>query len=302
MSEDYLSTLVPMLLSSDPKKDHIEEIPTFNKSDNYFNKDVNNIADDLVSHLSYVFPNAVVDHSYVVNDSNNAERGKSFHQVHTTDLSTATDHSYVANKNRHRTNMGKKPDSNKSVDRKSNTDDVIMMLYTDAKSLHNKHFGFHNDVLLSDKEVTALITSIKIKNVTLITNTIMAIPVLFEDIQLCVSYRVHTAAKLIQRKGSDVSILMKKDYSNFLSMKFDDIIVEFRTRMPHLFKTILGASLSSSFLLSLEKIKEIMPKMCMIYAFIMQSNFAELSSFQHMVSFILQDASKRSFRLFNIFI
>lgn len=218
------------------------------------------------------------DHSYSTHEDNTMEPS----------IATVTsnirdeDHSYYANDDR----------LNTSHKQKKNVfaDETIKNIASFNKLLYKKHFGVDSSspVSLPENELQQLSTAIETCQVTAIAEAVLQIPILAKEVKLLLVHETHCAAPFNQRKGN-TSVLMKKDYEHYLALQFSDIIKEFAERLPHLFHVILGAAVSSHGLLSMEKIRELIPKMCMIYAIIMQSNFHELSSFQHLVGFLLQD-------------
>lgn len=84
---------------------------------------------------------------------------------------------------------------------------------------------------------------------------------------------------------------MKKDFANLSGLRMVEVVKELRGKNPFLFTSLLASMLPASQDLSLSHMKRIIPRMAMIYGIAMQTNFAELSLIQSVVSMLLEKAS-----------
>ena len=91
------------------------------------------------------------------------------------------------------------------------------------------------------------------------------------------------------RKHGNVSSLMKKDYHDLATFQIDNIMDEMVAKFPDLFILLIHIMLPPADRIDHGRIAEIMPRLAMIYAIVLQTRLRDLSRMQRVISMCLTD-------------
>ncbi|XP_070532786.1 uncharacterized protein [Ptychodera flava] len=144
--------------------------------------------------------------------------------------------------------------------------------------------------LLSQSEMFALIASVKTQSAESVAAIAMKIPNVASHIMNLMAKKIDdTARNMGNRKHGFVSYLMKKDFNSLKSFSWTEVIGEAIERFPEIIQLVVACALPMEKRSLMEKLKDFMPRLGLMYAILMQTRIHDLSKVQRVMSMLLQD-------------
>ena len=145
--------------------------------------------------------------------------------------------------------------------------------------------------VLSEKEKLEIKNVLATGNIPAIVNKVLSTPSLKHEIdKKLMTNNTQTAGGMGNRKNGYVSVLMKKDYEDVVNFSWTSVCQEFMDKFPETFKMLVGMMCKASDVYTITAVKDILPKLGLIYAITLQHRNLELSKVQQVISILLQDS------------